>query len=339
MLRGLLAYFHYKKNTMGLFDLFKSKPKTENTDAEKSEPKVSFEVLRDDGVRAMKMGEVPFAVKCFTAALEMKDDLTTLSYLAEAQIRMQDYEKARPSLERLVEAAPENLTLILLLARTLGELKDYATMKTIAEKALALESESSAGKYYAADAAYNLGDPFTAIALLTQALEKHADFADARSLRARILMGMQQFQEAVNDTEILVAENAENEEYLAQHAQVLTAIDRDDEAIDTLLKLKEYNPFNREAVVLLCGVYEKKSLHDKALELLDEAIELQPDFGKAYKIRGGIKLHLNDKEGAAADLTKSLEVEPELAKEVDGEYTTLENQLKDRFRSMNPYQF
>ena len=84
---------------MGLFDLFKSKATNENQETqEATAPQVSFEVLRDDGVRAMKMGEVPFAAKCFTAALEMKDDLTTLSYLAEAQIRMQNYEEARPSL-------------------------------------------------------------------------------------------------------------------------------------------------------------------------------------------------------------------------------------------------
>ena len=325
---------------MGLFDIFKSKDKNDSANtAEKSEPKVSFEVLRDDGVRAMKMGEVPYAIKCFTAALEMKEDLTTLSYLAEAQIRMQDYEQARPSLEKLVEEAPDNLTLVLLLARTQGELKDYSAMKATADKGLQLDAESASAKYYAADAAYHLGDPFTPIALLTQAIEQHPEFAEARSLRARILMGMQQFQEAINDTEILAKENPENEEYLAQHATVLTALNRDEEAIQTLEKLKAYNPFNREAVLLLCGIYEKNTQYDKALAILDEAIDLQPDFGKAYKIRGGIKLHLNDKAGAAEDLSKSLEVEPELAKEVDGEYTTLENQLKDRFRSMNPYQF
>ena len=323
---------------MGLFDIFKNKPKEEKAE-EKNEPKVSFEVLRDDGVRAMKMGEVPFAIKCFTAALETKDDLNTLSYLAEAYVRMLDFEKARPILEKLVEAAPDNLTLILLLARAQGELKDYEAMKATTDKAMALDADSDSAKYYAADAAYHLGDPFTPIALLTQALEKHPEFAEARSLRATILMGMQQFLEAVNDTSLLAQENPENEEYLAQHAKVLTALNRDEEAIQTLEQLKTYNPFNREATILLCAIYEKNTEFDKALALLDEAIELQPDFGKAYKIRGGIKLHLNDKAGAAEDLSKSLEVEPELAREVDGEYTTLENQLKDRFRSMNPYQF
>ena len=326
---------------MGLFDLFKSKSNTESqtTEEKKKEPKVSFEVLRDDGVRAMKMGEVSFAAKCFAAALDMKDDLTTLSYLAEAQIRLQDYKQARPSLEKLVAKAPDNLTLQLLLARTQGHLQDYEAMKATSKAALALDNESADAMYYSADAAFHLGDPFNAIALLTQTLQKHEDFAEARSLRAKVLMGMAQMQEALEDTSKLAKDNPENEEYLAQHATVLAALDKDEEAIKTLQNLRAYNPFNREAVVQLCGIFEKTAQHDKSLSLLDESIDLQPDFALAYKIRGGIKLHLNDKEGAAADLKKSLEISPELAKQVDGEFSTLENQLNDRYRSMNPYQF
>ena len=323
---------------MGLFDLFKNKPKEENESAD-SESKVSFEVLRDDGVRAMKMGEVDFATKCFTAALEMKDDLTTLSYLAEAQIRMQEYAKARPTLEKLVEQAPENVTIHLLLAKTLGELKDFAAMKATAQNALALDADSVSAKYYLADASFRLGDPFNAIALLTQVIQKQPDFADARSLRARILCGMYQYQDALEDTTALAETEPENEEYQLQHAGVLEALEKNEEAEATLKKMIEYNPFNRDAILNLANLYDKMSLHDKALQTLDEAIEMQPDFAKAYKMRGGIKLHLKDQAGAAEDLKKSLELEPEIANQIEGEFSTLENKMNERYKNMNPYGF
>lgn len=50
---------------------------------------------------------------------------------------------------------------------------------------------------------------------------------------------------------------------------------------------------------------------DKALQLYDEAIDLQPDFAEAYKERGNVRMQLHDKEGAMDDLKKSLELAPE----------------------------
>lgn len=326
---------------MGLFDLFKSKPQpaaNEGSSDGKTQT-VPFEVLRDDGLRAMKMGEVPFAAKCFAAALELRDDLPTLSYLAEAQIRMNDYPAARPTLERLVAEAPDNLTLHLLLSRTLDELNDPVAMKTAAEAALALDGNSAPAHYYAAKASFRLGDPFNAIAQLTQLLEQHPDYAEGRSLRARILTGMYQYQEAAADTALLVEQQPDNEEYLDQHATVLAALGRGEEAEQCWKKILECNPFHREAVIRLCAYYESCSLRDRALALLDEAIELQPDFAEAYKLRGGIKLELHDKEGAAADLKKSMEMDPESAKKIDGEYSNIENRLNERFRQQNPYGF
>ena len=43
--------------------------------------------------------------------------------------------------------------------------------------------------------------------------------------------------------------------------------------------------------------------------------------------------------GAADDLKRSLELAPEKAAELDGEYTNVENQMNARYRSMNPYGF
>ena len=33
-----------------------------------------FQILKDDGLRALLMGEMPYAIRCFSAALKIKDD-------------------------------------------------------------------------------------------------------------------------------------------------------------------------------------------------------------------------------------------------------------------------
>ena len=75
------------------------------------------------------------------------------------------------------------------------------------------------------------------------------------------------------------------------------------------------------------------------MAVYDEAIELQPDFAEAYKQRGGVRLALHDKEGAADDLRRALELKPEVVSEVEGEFTNVENQMSERYRNMNPYGF
>lgn len=91
-----------------------------------------------------------------------------------------------------------------------------------------------------------------------------------------------------------------------------------------LKAVQALNPFSREAVLKLGSLYEQTAQWDKALAVYDEAINMQPKFAAAYKARGGVKNHLKDVAGAAEDLKRSLELEPELAKAVDGEYANVE---------------
>ena len=141
------------------------------------------------------------------------------------------------------------------------------------------------------------------------------------------------------DAEALLALDNENEEYLLLHADALQGTGRDTEAEEAYLKVREMNPFSMEAMEKLGAFYALHHQLDKALVLYDEAIELQPENAVAYKLRGAVKLQLNDKLGAEDDLKKSLELQPESAKELDGEYSNIENKMEQRYRAQNPFQF
>jgi tetratricopeptide (TPR) repeat protein len=45
---------------------------------------------------------------------------------------------------------------------------------------------------------------------------------------------------------------------------------------------------------------------EKSLEKYDKCISINPNYAPAYENRGTVKLRLNDKEGACADLKKAL---------------------------------
>ena len=150
---------------------------------------------------------------------------------------------------------------------------------------------------------------------------------------------MGQYQEVLADAKALVDLDNENEEYYLLLADALQATGEDEKAEDAYLKVRELNPFSIETLEKLVAFYTVHHQKDKAIALCDEAIDLQPDNALAYKLRGDVKLQLNDKLGAEDDLKKSLELKPESAKELDGEYSNIENQMEQRYRAQNPFQF
>lgn len=324
---------------MGFFQRIFGAPQNTSEEQDQRSQERNFNTLRDDGIRAMRMGESGYAVRCFESALSIKDDVQTRGLLAEACLRQGNLEKALPLLETLAAAEPANISVRLLWANTLGRMKRYDEMKTICDD-LVKEAETDAAVLYAcAEAAHGLNDLFTAIARLTQTIEQTPNHLPARLLRARILCDMGQAAQAMEDIDVLLQADAENEEYGLLHAEALLQIGQTEEGEAVLLHVHEIYPFCRDAVLRLGTIYENTSRRDKALAIYDEAIELQPDFAEAYKQRGGVRLALHDKEGAADDLRRALELKPEVVSEVEGEFSNVENQMAERYRNMNPYGF
>ena len=308
--------------------------------SDKPSEQSQFDILQTDGLRAMQIGEMPYAEKCFTAALELQHDLKTVGFLAEVYIRTQQHDKALPLLEELCRAENHpSFEVRFLLAITQGELRLFADERNTCKALLEEFPQDVRVLQCAAEADYGLDAPFEAIAHLTQELALEENHAGSLRLRAQILADMQQWNEALADTDTLVKAYPNSPSDLRLHARCLAALGRFDEAISDLEQVLTINPFDREAVLALGALYAETTRWDKALALYDEAIELQPDFAGAYKARGAVKHHLKDELGAADDLKRTLELAPETAEELSGKYVNVENEMNAKYRSMNPYGF
>lgn len=298
-----------------------------------------FVMLRDDGVRAMQMGELPYAEKCFRAALELQDDLQTQGYLAEALLRQQRHADALPLLQSLAASPEKSLEIELLMAQTEGRLGLYTEERATCETICQFHPEEPRALYLRAEADHGLGDDLQAIAHLTQCLTLRPDYRSARLLRARVLAAMRQWNEVLEDADLLLHEVPDDEECLLLRADALAATGQHDRAEADWQAVRAVNPFQTEAVFKLGSLYEATSRWDKALALYDETIELLPDLAEAYRRRGAVKHHLKDEAGAADDLKRALELAPEKAADYDGEYTNVANQMNDRYKRLNPYGF
>lgn len=308
---------------------------------EKPDDSQKFATLRDDGIRALQIGEAGYAERCFQAALALQSDLQLTGLLAEALLRQRKNEEALPLLQQLTqESCPaDNPNAFLLLAQVQGELGMYEEEHQTALRILEAKGDDVRALYFDAEASYEQGDNLQAIVRLTQALAIHEDFAAARLLRCRTLLRMGQATEALEDIQPLTEAAPENEELLMLRADTLAALGRIKEAIADYETVRSLNPFDRETVLRLGTLYEADAARDKALALYDEAIALQPDFAEAYKARGGVKHALKDEAGATEDLKRALELMPAKDALPDGEYTNIENSMNQRYRNMNPYGF
>ncbi len=298
-----------------------------------------FDILRDDGLRAMQMGELPYAEKCFRAALELREDLHTESFLAEVYLRMNNSEQALPLLQKLASSSESNAEVKLLLAQTLGKLERYDEERDVCRELIEADNQEPRALYLMAEAEYGLKELIPAVAHLTQCLALREDHARARLMRAKVLCDMQQWTDALADVDALLATDATDVDCRLLRAKLYIWLKRNDDAIADLREVLNQNPFCDDAILLLGECYERNSQWQEALAVYNEAIEQRDNFALAYKARGQVKYHLNDAKGAAEDLKKALTLSPEVEASIDGEFTTIENEMKDRYKSLNPYGF
>ena len=102
---------------MGFFKTLFGGKDDSPADKQKKDEARDLDVLISDGVRAMRTGHAEYAVKCFRHALEIKDDLQIHDYLSQALIRNEEFRPAMEQLAILAEAQPDNIQIVLTMAR------------------------------------------------------------------------------------------------------------------------------------------------------------------------------------------------------------------------------
>ena len=98
-----------------------------NADARK------FDLMKYDGVKAMKIGRFDYAVKCFEEALQLHDDLEVRDYLSRSLVQQGQYDEALQQLALLIEAQPHNVSLPMQAAHVAFQKEDYDKMQAFCE--------------------------------------------------------------------------------------------------------------------------------------------------------------------------------------------------------------
>lgn len=293
-----------KHRIMGFWNaLFGGSQQTPEEEKQEQEAK-QFELLKYDGVKALKMGQSEYAVRCFTEALKLKEDLEVHDYLSQAFLQSGNIEEAMTELRTLANGEPENAQIQIRMAQVAYLLEDYTTMSEACGQAMKVEPENAQPYFYNAQARQGQQDMVGAIAMLTKAIALRDDYADAYLLRGQTLLKMGDTESADDDAEWLLQHTEDHEDVLLLKARIEAARNHSEEAIKMYDKVVEVNPFCLEA----------------------------------FRERGQLKFDMGDKAGAEQDMQTVLELNPQQLADVNGEYSAegIEQRVRRAYSAINP---
>lgn len=273
-------------------------------EAKKEAEAKNFDLLKYDGLKALRTHQAEYAEKCFREALKIQDDLETRDYLTQALLQQNRLDEALAELKNIAGGAPGNVAVLMQAAHVAYMLEDYAEMQSLCEQALGYDPDHAMANYQMAKAVLGQGDLINGIARLTRTIVLDERLAEARLLRSQVLLRMGDLKGAGEDVEWLMAHTTDEEDVLLMAARLEHAKGNDDEAVTLYNKVIDVNPFQMDA----------------------------------YRERGKIKYDRGDKQGAEEDMQKLLELNPNEMADVNGEYSAegIEEKVKKAYTILNP---
>ena len=176
---------------------------------------------------------------------------------------------------------------------------------------MSVNPENATVHYLSGKAKKGLKEHKEAIEHLTKAIDLQNDFIEALLMRAEVYMETEQYPEASADLEKILQVQADEEHALLLRGKLNEAIGKPEEAEKDYREVTELNPFHDQAFIYLAQLYINQNRLLEAIELCDDAIELNPGSAELYHERGKTKLLIGDTEGSQKDMELATQINAE----------------------------
>jgi tetratricopeptide (TPR) repeat protein len=256
----------------------------------------NFDLLKYDGVKALKIRQWQHAIRCLNHALSIREDLECRDYLSQALIQDNQLTAAYEELQKLHEAEPDNQEILQRMANVAFVMEDYGAMASSCEKALLISKDNPEIYYLYGRACMGQEDLTNAIAMFTKAISLNEDYGDAYLMRAGVMLQRGEVEAAEQDCQWLLERASSVEDVLILKAKVETA----------------------------------KGNHSEALSYYDKVIEGNPFSIEGFTLRAELKKQMGDQQGAEEDMARLREINP------DGNDEDLEQKMNEAYKNSNP---
>lgn len=232
--------------------------------------------------------------------------------LAAFYISRDRFEEAVDAFKKLTELAPDNVNAKLALAETLSQLKRQEEADQVIEQALKDHPDAAAA--FVARAQMQIREDHNEQALkdLGRALELEPDNLATRLFRAELLLAEEQLDEAEKDIDLVLKGRPGLIAGLLLHSRLFAARKDYGAAIRELeLVIDNTQEPPSSWRLLLAAFYSQDERPRKAIQIISDVIEDEPENADALRSRGDAYLSVGKHTDAIADFERALKIEPE----------------------------
>ena len=203
------------------------------------------------------------------------------------------------------------------LARDSGSADDYSTWVLALVEADDAQSAIAAGRDAAAkcidDAslqywlthAYCMEERFAeALSAIDRAIALGGEEASYRCLRADVLLGLERFEEAIQDAQAVLEMEPDHWHSFEQMVNAAVAMDRPRDAEAYARELVRLAPTKPGALLAASEFHRSQDRLDQALALVDNALAIDADDQRARHLRGLVLFDMADYRGASEELRR-----------------------------------
>ncbi len=252
-----------------------------------SEPKANTlkaDTLKFDALRALKIGEVDFAIRALRTSLEEIDDPECRLYLAQALQRKPDLAGSMAELTTILEAYPDYPAALYEATKVSNGLDQHSQTIAYAEHALATELETAQQAELhrmKAQAQLALSESEQALATIDQALQLTDEVPLYWLIKVKVLIALERWADALAVT-LETAEKFPEEERAYLYEGLITYHEGDKERAERAFRqVVETDPFNVEGYMHLTHLVEELRGEAAAADEMEQALEMIPQPTRA----------------------------------------------------------
>ena len=260
---------------------------TEQVSEQVSESKadtLKANTLKFDALRALKIGEVDFAIRALHTSLEEIDDPECRLYLAQALQRKPDLAGSMAELTTILEAYPDYPMALYEATKVSNGLDQHSETIAYAERALATELETAQqAELYRmkAQAQLALGESEQALATIDQALQLTDEVPLYWLIKVKVLIALERWEDALA-VALETAKKFPEEERAYLYEGLITYHEGDKERAERAFRqVVETDPFNVEGYMHLTHLVEELRGKEAAANEMEQALDMIPQPTRA----------------------------------------------------------
>ena len=252
-----------------------------------SEPRadtLKANTLKFDALRALRIGEVDFAIRALRTSLEEIDDPECRLYLAQALQRKPDLAGSMAELGTILEAYPDYPVALYEATKVSNGLDQHSETIAYAERALATELETAQqAELYRmkAQAQLALSESEQALATIDQALQLTDEVPLYWLIKVKVLIALERWEEALA-VALETAEKFPEEERAYLYEGLIAYHEGDKERAERAFRqVVETDPFNVEGYMHLTHLVEELRGKEAAADEMEQPLDMIPQPTRA----------------------------------------------------------